>query len=62
VDDAHSNIYSILPTDSDADGFLLQIKLKLEALHPSQRDYVSAQLLHEVRGKVALLCDDSSFF
>jgi hypothetical protein len=45
---ANSNIYRILPNDCRASGSLTQIKLKLEALHPSQRDYVFAQLLHDV--------------
>jgi hypothetical protein len=49
VDENHLNIYSILPTDINMEGFLQQVKLKLESLHPSQRDYVSAQLLHDVR-------------
>jgi hypothetical protein len=48
VDENHLNIYSILPTDMNMEGFLQQVKLKLESLHPSQRDYVSAQLLHDV--------------
>ena len=48
IDDSHSNQYSILPTDfQPQESFLLQVKTKLESLHASQRDYVSAQLLHE---------------
>jgi hypothetical protein len=49
IDENHLNIYNILPIDHSVEAFLPQVKLKLESLHPSQRDYVSAQLLHEVR-------------
>ena len=41
------HVYSILPVDVSAEGFLPTVKQRLEHLHPSQRDYVSAQLLHE---------------
>lgn len=49
VDDGYSsNVYTILPTDfHPRETFLQQLKLKLESLHPSQRDYAAAQLLHE---------------
>jgi hypothetical protein len=55
LDENHLNIYNILPADHSMEGFLPQVKLKLESLHPSQRDYVSAQLLHEVRKMLFLL-------
>jgi hypothetical protein len=48
LDEGHSSIYMILPTDFNAENLLGQLKLKLEQLHPSQRDYVAAQLMHEV--------------
>lgn len=49
MDDVYNNsLYTILPTDFRAhESYLQQVKLKLESLHPSQRDYVAAQLLHE---------------
>lgn len=46
--DASNNIYSILPTDIQSEDWLCQIKTKLGLLHPSQRDYVVAQLMHDV--------------
>lgn len=42
------SVYRILPNNFDAPTFLLQVKHKLDGLHPSQRDYVFAQLLDEV--------------
>ena len=41
------HIYSILPADVSNETCLYLIKQRLDHLHPSQRDYVSAQLLHE---------------
>lgn len=41
------HVYSILPVDLSSDACLPAIKQRLDHLHPSQRDYVSAQLLHE---------------
>lgn len=40
--------YRILPQDVSQPTALVHIKQKLESLHPSQRDYVFAQLLDEV--------------
>lgn len=53
-DGAQSNMYVILPTDLNDENILPAIKQKLETLHPSQRDYVSSQLLSDV--SAFLLC------
>lgn len=42
------SLYRILPQDVSQPAALVHIKQKLESLHPSQRDYVFAQLLDEV--------------
>lgn len=42
------NFFQVLPADVKEPGKLLQIKLKLDNLHQSQRDYVSAQLMDQV--------------
>jgi hypothetical protein len=48
-DEVLSSVYKILPVDfCRSEGSLNQMKNRLESLHPSQRDYVLAQLLHEV--------------
>eukprot|EP01033_Poteriospumella_lacustris_P009683 gene9683-6929_t len=41
------SLYRILPQDVSQPAALVHIKQKLESLHPSQRDYVFAQLLDE---------------
>ncbi len=47
-DVAQSSVYIILPPELNDESVLPAIKHKLDTLHPSQRDYVSTQLLSEV--------------
>jgi hypothetical protein len=47
-DPMQSNSFIILPPDVSDENVLPAIKHKLDTLHPSQRDYVSTQLLCEV--------------
>jgi hypothetical protein len=42
------NIYHVLPADLSEANSIHKVKTKLENLHPSQRDYVSAQLVDQV--------------
>ncbi len=47
-DVAQSSVYIILPPELNDESVLPAIKHKLDTLHPSQRDYVSTQLLCDV--------------
>eukprot|EP01039_Chlorochromonas_danica_P004708 gene4708-5156_t len=41
------NSFHVLPTDMTDPNILQKIKMKLDNLHPSQKDYISAQLIDE---------------
>lgn len=50
-----ASVYRILPCDLSDARVLPQLKHRLDGLHPSQRDYVFAQLLDEVSITIILL-------